>query len=146
MAERRRYIQIAGLLAGFSDAVLPESWASLPMCHCKDDNVEIVRTKDDVEGKSTKDRPAEVSVETLKSVGRNGDDVNQAIQLIQKSNCGTKASSAYQAAASSASCSAAGWKRTDLCISRSIAYGVDGGPGPKRSFEQHQNQVPEHAG
>ena len=62
------------------------------MCHCKDDNVEIVRTKDDIEGKSTKDRPAEVSVETLKSVGRNGDDVNQAIQLIQKSNCGTKAS------------------------------------------------------
>jgi hypothetical protein len=80
------------LLASLSGAVLPESWASLPMCHCKDDNVEVVRTKDDIEGKSTKDRPAEVSVETLKSVGRNGDDVNQAIQLIQKSNCGTKAS------------------------------------------------------
>jgi len=31
-------------------------------------------------------------VETLKSVGRNGDDVNQALPLIQKSNCGTKAS------------------------------------------------------
>ena len=62
------------------------------MCYGKDDNVEIVRTKDDIEGKSTKDRPAEVSVENLKSVGRNGDDVNQAIQLIQKSNRGTKAS------------------------------------------------------
>ena len=62
------------------------------MCHCKDDNVEIVRTKDDLEGKSTKDRPAEVSVKTLESVGRNGDDVNQAIQLIQESNRGTKAS------------------------------------------------------
>jgi hypothetical protein len=92
VADRRRYIQLTGLLASFSGAVLPESWASLPMCYCKDDNVEIVRTKDDIEGKSTKDRPAEVSVENLKSVGRNGNDVNQAIQLIQKSNCGTKAS------------------------------------------------------
>ena len=116
------------------------------MCYGKDDNVEIVRTKDDIEGKSTKDRPAEVSVENLKSVGRNGDDVNQAIQLIQKSNCVRRLRSAYQAAASPASCNAAGWKRTDLRINRSIACGVDDGPGPKRSFEQHQNQVPEPAG
>src|ERR1019366_6363412 len=39
--------------------------------------------------------------------------------------------SAYQAAASSASCYAAGWKLTDLRISRSIWCGVDDGPRPK---------------
>jgi hypothetical protein len=92
VAEKRRYIQLSRAARQLSGAVMPESWASLPMCYCKDDNVEIVRTKDDIERKSTKDRPAEVSVENLKSVGRNDDDVNQAIQLIQKSNCGTMAS------------------------------------------------------
>jgi len=41
---------------------------------------------------STKDRPAEVSTENLKSVGRIGDEINQAIQLIQKPTRGTDAS------------------------------------------------------
>jgi hypothetical protein len=62
------------------------------MCNGKDDNVQVVSPKDDVERKSTKNRSAEVSIEYLKSVGRIGDEINQAIQLIEKPNRGTNAS------------------------------------------------------
>jgi hypothetical protein len=44
-----------------SGAVVP--WASFPMGHGKDHNLQIVCTKNDVERKSTKNRSAEVSVE-----------------------------------------------------------------------------------
>jgi hypothetical protein len=56
------------------------------MCYGKDDNVQVVRPKDDVERKSTKNRSAQASIENLKSVGRDGEEINQAIQLIQKPN------------------------------------------------------------
>jgi hypothetical protein len=77
--------------AGLSGAVAPESRASLPVCYGKDDEVEVVYSKDDVEGKSTKDRPAEAGIENLESIGRDGDEVNQTIQLIQKPNRGPSA-------------------------------------------------------
>ena len=73
-------------------AVVPESRTSLPVCHGKDDNAEVVSPKDKVEGKSTKDRAPEVSIENLKSVWRIRDEINQAIQLIQEPTCGTNAS------------------------------------------------------
>ena len=62
------------------------------MCNGKDGNVQVVRPKDDVERKSTKNRSAEVGIEYLKSAGRIGDEINQAIQLIEKPNGGTNAS------------------------------------------------------
>ena len=58
------------------------------MCNGKDGNVQVVRPKDDVERKSTKNRSAEVGIEYLKSAGRIGDEINQAIQLIEKSDRG----------------------------------------------------------
>lgn len=62
------------------------------MCYGKDDDIDTVCAEDDVKRKSTKDRPMEVSIENLKSIRRNGDEVNQSIQLIQKPNCRTNAS------------------------------------------------------
>jgi hypothetical protein len=62
------------------------------MCDSKDYNIEIVCPKNDVEGKATKNRSAEVAIENLKSVRRNSNEVNQAIQLIEKPNSGTNAS------------------------------------------------------
>ena len=62
------------------------------MGYGKDDNLQVVCPKNDVERKSTKDRPAEISIENLKSVGRIGDEINHAIQLIEEPNCGTNAS------------------------------------------------------
>jgi hypothetical protein len=62
------------------------------VCHGKDDNAEFIRLKNDVEGKSAKNRSAEAGVEDLKSDRRNGDQINQPIQLIQKSDCGANAS------------------------------------------------------
>ncbi len=61
------------------------------MCHGKDDNVQAVCPKDDIERKSTKNRSAEISIESLKSVRRNCDEINQAIQLIEKPNRRTNA-------------------------------------------------------
>lgn len=55
------------------------------------DHVDIICPKDDVERKSPKDRPAETGIENLESIGRSGDDVNQAIQLIQEPNRGARA-------------------------------------------------------
>jgi hypothetical protein len=80
------------ILTRFSGAIVPESWASLSMGYGKDDNLQVVCPKNDVERKSTKDRPAEISIENLKSVGRIGDEINHAIQLIEEPNCGTNAS------------------------------------------------------
>lgn len=80
------------LLASFSGAVLPKSWAPLPVCYRKDDDVPIVCPKDDVKGKSTKDCPPEAWVECWKLGRGNGNEVNQAIQFVQKPNCGTNAS------------------------------------------------------
>jgi hypothetical protein len=54
------------------------------MGYGKDHNAHVVCPKDNVERKSTKDRSTKVGIENLKSVGRNGDRINQAIQLIQK--------------------------------------------------------------
>lgn len=79
-------------LIRFSVAVVPESWASLPMGYGKDDNLQVVCPKYDVERKSTKNRSAEVSIENLKSVGRIRDEINHAIQLIEEPNRGTNAS------------------------------------------------------
>jgi hypothetical protein len=62
------------------------------MGYGKDDNLQVVCPKNDVEWKSTKNRPAEVSIENLKSVGRIRDAINHAIQLIEEPNCGTNAS------------------------------------------------------
>jgi hypothetical protein len=62
------------------------------MRHGRDDNVQFVCPKNDVEGKSTKDRSAKADVENLKSVGRPADEINQAIQLFQKSSCCTNTS------------------------------------------------------
>ena len=56
------------------------------MCYGKDHSVQVVCPKDDVERKSTKDRSAEVTIENLKSVGRIGYEIDQAIQLIEKPN------------------------------------------------------------
>jgi hypothetical protein len=79
------------ILATLSGAIAPESRASFPMRYGKDDHVDIIRPKDDVERKSTEDRPAEIGIENLESGGRSGDEVNQAIQLIQEPNRGAKA-------------------------------------------------------
>jgi hypothetical protein len=62
------------------------------MGYCKHDNVQVVYPENDVERKSTKNRSAEVTVENLKSVGRIGDEINQAIQLIEKPHCGANTS------------------------------------------------------
>jgi hypothetical protein len=99
-----------------SGAVVP--WASFPMGHGKDHNLQIVCTKNDVERKSTKNRSAEVSVENLKAVGRIGEEVNTRSNSSRNRTAARTLRSAYQATASSASCCAAGWKLTDLRISR----------------------------
>jgi hypothetical protein len=91
MAERRRFVQLEDAHRS-SGAVVPESWASLPMGYGKDDNLQVVCPKNDVERKSTKNRSAEVAIENLKSVGRIGDENDHAIQLIKVPNCGTNAS------------------------------------------------------
>jgi hypothetical protein len=57
----------------------------------KDDNVQIVCPKYDIERKSTKNRATQVNIEDLESVGRRGDEVNQVIQLIEKSDRGASA-------------------------------------------------------
>jgi hypothetical protein len=75
----------------FSGAAVPVSWASFPVRYGKDDDIGVVCPKDDVEGKPAKDRPAEISIEDWKSLRRDGDEVNQAIQFIQKPNCGADA-------------------------------------------------------
>jgi hypothetical protein len=62
------------------------------VCHGKDDNVQFVCPKDDVERKSTKNRSPDVGIENLKSVRRNCDEINQAIQLIEKPNRRTNTS------------------------------------------------------
>jgi hypothetical protein len=62
------------------------------MGYGKDDNLQVVRPKNDVERKSTKKRSAEVSIENLKSVGRIRDEINQAFQLIEEPYRGTNAS------------------------------------------------------
>jgi hypothetical protein len=62
------------------------------MCYGKDDSVQVVCPDDDVEGKATKNRSPEVGIENLKSVRRNGDQINQAIQLIEKSDRGPRTS------------------------------------------------------
>ncbi len=62
------------------------------MGYGKDHNLQVVCPKNDVERKSTKNRSAEVSIENLESVGRIGDEINHAIQLIEEPNCGTNAS------------------------------------------------------
>jgi hypothetical protein len=72
-----------------SGAVVP--WASFPMGHGKDHNLQIVCTKNDVERKSTKNRSAEVSVE-LESCWANRRGGQHAIQLIEEPDCGTNAS------------------------------------------------------
>ena len=54
------------------------------MGYGKDHNVQVGCPKDNVERKSTKDRSTKVSIEDVKPVGRNGDLINQAIQLIEK--------------------------------------------------------------
>lgn len=59
------------------------------MGHCKYDNIQFVGPKNDVERKSTKNCPAEVGIERWKSVGRIADEINQAVQLIEKSRRGT---------------------------------------------------------
>ena len=71
---------------------MPESWAPLSVCYGKDDNARVIYPKDDVERKSTKNRSAAVRIENLKSIGRSGDEINHAIQLIEKPDCGTNAS------------------------------------------------------
>ena len=62
------------------------------MGYGKDDSLQFVCPKNDVERKSTKNRPAEVSIENLKCVGRISDEIDHAIQLIEEPNCGTNAS------------------------------------------------------
>jgi hypothetical protein len=62
------------------------------MGYGKNDNLQVVCPKNDVERKSTKNRSAEVSIENLKSVGRIADEINHAIQLTEEPNCGTNAS------------------------------------------------------
>lgn len=57
------------------------------MCYGKDHNVQVGCPKDNVERKSTKDRSTQVSIEDVKPVGRKGDLINQAIQLIEKPDC-----------------------------------------------------------
>jgi hypothetical protein len=74
-----------------SGAIMPESWASFPMRYGKDDHVDIICPKDDVEGKPAKDRTAEIGIENLESIRRSADELNQAIQLIQEPNGGANA-------------------------------------------------------
>ena len=134
------------ILTRSSGAVVPESWASLRMGYGKDDNLQVVCPKNDVERKSTKNRSAQVSIENLKSVGRIGDKTNHTRSNSSRNRTAARTlRSAYHAAASSASSCAAGWKLTDLRISRSICCGVDDEPRPKRWFEQHPNRGPEVA-
>jgi hypothetical protein len=57
----------------------------------KDDYTSVIRSKDDVEGKPAKDRAAEIGIEDRKYAGRNGDEVNQAVQFIQKPKRGADA-------------------------------------------------------
>jgi len=75
----------------FSGAAVPVSWASFAVRYGKDDNISVICLKDDVEGKPAKDRPAEIGIEDWKSTRRSGDEVNQAVQFIQKPNCGADA-------------------------------------------------------
>jgi hypothetical protein len=62
------------------------------MGYGKDDDLQVVCPKNDVERKSTKNRSAKVSIENLKFVGRVCYKINHAIQLIEEPNCGTSAS------------------------------------------------------
>jgi hypothetical protein len=75
------------MLTRFSGATAPISWASSPVRHGKDDDIDVVCPKDDVEGKPAKDRPAEIGIEDWKCIRRDGNQVNQPIQFIQKPNC-----------------------------------------------------------
>ncbi|MEO8373407.1 MAG: hypothetical protein ABI806_29750, partial [Candidatus Solibacter sp.] len=61
------------------------------MRYREDDHRSVVGSKDDVEGKPPKQRPPKISIEHLKAVGRNGDEVHQPIQLIEEPNRGTRA-------------------------------------------------------
>lgn len=90
MDERRG--PTSNLPVGLSGALAPEPWPPLPVCYGNDYNAEFIRSKDDVERKSAKYRPAEVHIEDLKRVWRNRDQINHAIQLIQKADCGSNAS------------------------------------------------------
>jgi hypothetical protein len=65
---------------------MPEPWASLAVRDGNDHDVCAVRPKHDVEGKPSKDCPAQISLEDWKSVRRNGDETDQSIQLIQESD------------------------------------------------------------
>lgn len=56
------------------------------MCYGKDDNVDVICPKHYVEGKPAKHSPAETSIENRESIGRNGNKINQATQLVQKAN------------------------------------------------------------
>ena len=62
------------------------------MGYGKDDNLQFICPKNNVERKSTKNRSAEVSIENRKSVGRIRDEINHAIQLIEEPNRRTNAS------------------------------------------------------
>jgi hypothetical protein len=53
------------------------------VCYCNGDDFEIACPKDGVEGKSTKNRPAETGIESLKPIRLHANEINQAIQLIQ---------------------------------------------------------------
>ena len=70
---------------------MPVSWASFPVRYGKDDDTGVIRSKDDVEGEPAKDRAAEIGIEDWKSPRRNGDEVNQAVQFIQKPKRGADA-------------------------------------------------------
>ena len=62
------------------------------MGYGKDDNLQVICPKNEVERKSPKNRSAEVRIENLKSVGRIRDEINHAIQLVEEPNRGTNAS------------------------------------------------------
>jgi hypothetical protein len=70
---------------------MPETRASLGVRDGNDDDVCVIYSKHDVEWKPSKDRPAQVSLEDRKSIRRNGDKIDQSIQLIQKSDCSPNA-------------------------------------------------------
>lgn len=62
------------------------------MCDRKNVYVLVVRAEDHIEGEPPEDRPPEAWVKCFKPSRGIGDEVNQAIQLIQESTCSTNAS------------------------------------------------------
>jgi hypothetical protein len=70
---------------------MPVPWASLAVRDGNDRDVRAIRPKHDVEGKPSKDRPAQISLEDWKSIRRNGDETDRSIQLIEESDCSPNA-------------------------------------------------------